>query len=314
MLVGACAPVVRPAGPPIAAPALVEDAVVAADGTRLPLRRFAPEGAPRGVMLALHGFNDHSGNFLADSIAALTAAGQLVYAYDQRGFGRAPNRGVWPGAETLAEDAATALRLIRARHPGLTLTLMGESMGGAVAILAAQARPPVDRYVLLAPAIWSRAQMNGVMRGGMWLAARTVPQLRLGGGVGGIVASDNPEALRRLSRDPLVIRNTRVDAVLGLVELMDQAAPLLPRCCGAPTLLLYGAQDSLVPPGPTRAALRQVRPGEGPRVGVHGDGFHLLLAGRGRAVVVEDILAFIDDPAAPLPSAADTAVGVWLDQ
>jgi alpha-beta hydrolase superfamily lysophospholipase len=315
-----CTPVVMPAGPPIAAPAVAGDAILAADGARLPLRTFRPEGAPRAVLLALHGFNDHSGNFLADSIAQLNAAGVLVYAYDQRGFGRAPNRGLWPGATTLAEDAATAAQLLRARHPALPLLLLGESMGAAVAILAAglPQPPPVDGYVLLAPALWSRENMPAVMRGSLWLAGRTMPVMAFGGGVGGIVASDNPAALRRLGRDPLVLRNTRVDAAIGLVDLMDAAVAALPGCCrgtsgaAVPALVLYGAQDMIVPARPARLALRQM-PAEAPiRLGVYEAGFHLLLADTNREAVARDILAFITDPRAPLPSGADAFAPEWL--
>lgn len=318
LLLGAgCTPVVLPAGPALRAPALAEEAVIAADGAELPLRRFAPEGPPRGVLLALHGFNDHAGNFLADSIAALNAAGLLVYAYDQRGFGRAPNRGYWAGAATLAADAAAAARLLRARHPGLPLHLLGESMGAAVAILAGvRDPPPVDGYVLLTPALFSRDAMNPLLRGGLWLIARTIPVMGFSGGVGGIVASDNEAALRRLGRDPLAIRTTRVDAAVGLVDLMDEAVAALPGCCrgagGAPVpvLVLVGAQDRIVPQHASRAALRRAPPGL--RLGVHPRGFHLLLADRNREAVVADILAFLADPAAPLPSGAEALAAEWL--
>jgi alpha-beta hydrolase superfamily lysophospholipase len=320
LLAAACTPVVMPAGPPVALPRLAEDAVIAADGARLPMRSWAPEGAPRAVVLALHGFNDHSGNFLTDSLEALKQAGLLVYAYDQRGFGRAPNRGYWPGAETLAEDAATAARLLAARHPGLPLFLMGESMGAAVGILAAGADPPppVRAYVLLAPALWNRALMNPVMRGGIWLAERTLPALPVQGGIGGVVASDNEAALRRLGRDPLVIRVTRVDSALGLMDLMDKAVAALPRCCRgedgrpAPTLLLYGERDMIVPARMTRAAVASVPAETGLRMGVYEGGYHLLLSGRNREEVVRDILGFLDDPRAPLPSGAEARAPAWL--
>jgi acylglycerol lipase len=319
-LSAACTPVVLPAGPAMTAPVLQEEVIVATDGALLPLRRFPPSREPKAVVLALHGFNDHSGNFLTDSLEQFNEAGLLVYAYDQRGFGRAPNRGYWAGAETMATDAITAARLLRARHPGLPLYLMGESMGAAVAILAgtAEAPPPVDGYVLLAPALWSREVMNPFMRGGLWLIARTIPILGFQGGVGGIVASDNMDALRRLGRDPLVIRVTRVDAAVGLVNLMDAAFAAVPRCCRTatgetvPTLMLYGAQDQIVPAYAVREALRQL-PADTPiRLGVHRRGYHLLLSDRNREAVVRDILAFLAAPDAPLPSGADGNAPTWL--
>ncbi|HEY9539818.1 MAG TPA: alpha/beta fold hydrolase, partial [Kiloniellaceae bacterium] len=123
LLLGACAPRLAPPGPGLEAldlsrPALTEAGFITADGTTLPLRHWAPpEGtAPHGVVLALHGFNDYS-NAFADSGPALAAQGLEVYAYDQRGFGEAPHRGLWPGVEALTGDLTTAAGLLRQRHP-----------------------------------------------------------------------------------------------------------------------------------------------------------------------------------------------------
>jgi alpha-beta hydrolase superfamily lysophospholipase len=319
ILCAACTPVVIPAGPATVTPSLSDDAVVAADGAVLPMRRFAPAGTPKAVVLALHGFNDHSGNFLIDSLDQMKAAGLLVYAYDQRGFGRAPNRGYWAGGETMAADAVTAARLLRARHPDLPLYLMGESMGAAVAILAGTSAdpPPVDGYILLAPALWSREVMNPVLRGGLWVVAHTIPLLPVEA-TAAVVASDNTEALRRLGRDPLVIRVTRVDAGVGLVDLMDAAFAAARNCCrtatgeAAPVLILYGAQDQLVPPRAVREALRDLPSGSPIRIGIHRRGYHLLLSDRNREAVVRDITAFIAAPDGPIPSGADRNLADWL--
>ncbi len=53
-----CTPRVMPAGPALGPPSDAGEALMMADGVRLPLRSWAPEGEPRGVILALHGFND----------------------------------------------------------------------------------------------------------------------------------------------------------------------------------------------------------------------------------------------------------------
>ena len=56
---------------------------------------------------------------------------------------------------------------------------MGESMGAAVLMCLATAPdpPPVDGYVLVAPAVWGRAEMNVFLRAGLWLFANLVPGL-----------------------------------------------------------------------------------------------------------------------------------------
>ena len=48
------------------------------------------------VIIALHGMNDYANTYyLAGPWFA--ERGVALYAYDARGFGRSPNRGLWPG-------------------------------------------------------------------------------------------------------------------------------------------------------------------------------------------------------------------------
>ena len=98
-----CAPTVTGLGQPVGAPALEADAFVAADGTRLPLRDWRPEGEARAVVLALHGFGDYANAFRIPG-EAWARMGIRSYAYDQRGFGRSPTRGRWFGVELSAQS------------------------------------------------------------------------------------------------------------------------------------------------------------------------------------------------------------------
>ena len=310
----ACTPQVIPAGPRLGEPALADDALTMEDGARLPLRRWLPSGAPRAVLLCLHGFND-SRNFMVEPAEALNAAGVAVYAYDQRGFGGAPNRGVWPGAATLAADAGAAARLVGARHPGVPLFALGESMGGAVLLLAATGPepPPVAGLVLLAPAVWGRLTMPRLVSGLLDTLAQIVPRVAVASGVPGITPTDNLRALTRMARDPLTIRETRVDTTKGLVDLMDEALLAAPRLGPGtpPVLLVYGARDQLVPPVATRALLDRIPPEAPARVAYYSGIHHMPLRDLQPPTVIADLLAWMERPAAPLPSGADTTGLAW---
>ena len=155
MSLAACAPVVQQAGLPggaFAGPRIEDDAIVSFDGARLRLQRWLPEGEPWAVVIGLHGMNDYSQSF---HLAGPAWAGQGIatYAFDQRGFGRSPARGVWGGEDLMTEDLRTVVALVRARHPAARVVVAGESMGGAVAITAfASDRPPAadeeEEYVV----------------------------------------------------------------------------------------------------------------------------------------------------------------------
>jgi acylglycerol lipase len=113
-----------------------------------------------------------------------------------------------------------------------------------------------------------------------------------------VMASDNLDVLRALSADPLFIKETRVDAIAGLVELMDTAYAAAADLSG-PVLVLVGERDEIVPPDSQIAMIERVRATPCVRV-VYPEGWHLLLRDLQRQVVWEDILAWVDG--APLPS------------
>ncbi|MDX1710143.1 MAG: alpha/beta hydrolase [Rhodovibrionaceae bacterium] len=309
-----CAPNLAPPGPgaPADAPKIDSQAIVTDDGAVLPLRAWLPPSNPapavKAVILALHGFNDYSNAF--DRPGAWWAQrGIATYAYDQRGFGEAPHRGLWAGTERLAADVADAVDALSRRHPRLPVYLLGTSMGGAVAVAAMTGPEPpeVDGVILAAPAVWARSTMPAYQRAALWLGATFLPWMTVSGAELDILASDNIEMLRALGRDPLFIKETRVDAVAGLTDLMDTALAAAPHLEG-PALILYGEKDEVIPWGPTRTFwTRLPKAGGGPdiRLALYRDGWHMLLRDLQAEVVWRDIAHWIEKPNAPLPSAAE---------
>ena len=279
---------------------------------RIPVRAWLPAGPPRAVVLALHGINDSRDAWELPG-PVLAGQGIAVYAPDQRGFGAAPERGHWPGTDRLVDDAAAMVRLLAQANPGAPLYVMGESMGGAVAMcLAARPDPlPVSGYVLLAPAVWSSDQMSPLMTGSLWTAATVLPDWQLTGRELPlhVQASDNLDALYRLSYDPLTLKGTRTSELRGLVSLMTRAAAAAPKLHG-PVLVAYGAHDDLVPQSAMAATWNRL-PAEVRRAFYPG-GYHLLMRDRDREAVIGDVASWIDDPRRALPSGADVAQAAWL--
>jgi alpha-beta hydrolase superfamily lysophospholipase len=281
------------------------DRVVSFDGARLGLTTWEPKGEPWAVIVGVHGMNDYANAF---HLAAPWWAerGVATIAYDQRGFGRSPHRGVWAGDALLMEDLRTVVALARARYPNALIAVAGESLGGAVvAETFASERPPqADRVVLLSPAVWGWREQPLPYKTLLWLAANftaghvyTPPDWL----ARKIKASDNHAELVAMGRDPLMIWGARSDTLYGLVRTMSRGA----RSVGEidpPTIYLYGAHDDIIPKKAAFRAARELKPAD--RSAYYADGYHLLMRDLQGPAVWADVLAFLRDPNAPLPSGA----------
>lgn len=307
MVVG-CSHVQRqPAGAAIGRPVLNEDHVLTADGYRLPLHRWLPHGEIEVVVLGVHGFNDYGNAFHYLQETVVDAGPVAMYAYDQRGFGDTKAPGIWAGKETLVEDARTVARLLRARYPHRPLVLMGESMGAAVVMLALADEDSrlADGAVLIAPAVWGIDAMPWYQRLGLWLAMRVMPGKYFSSETVrdlGKRPTDDPEVMRELSNDPLVLKGARVDTLHGVSELMQDASRVVSLT--VPSQTLYGLNDDIIPRAPVCKWLQRMESAAmtGMRIVLYPDGYHMLTRYSDRALVMGDIAAWLHGTRSTLPS------------
>lgn len=308
----ACAPTVQPtvSGNGSAAngsphvPVLTSDRYVAADGTSLPVTVWpAAGGKPKAVILGLHGFGDYRKAW--EEPADIWAKdGITTYSYDQRGFGGSPTRGRWPGTEALVDDAKAMMLLLRARHPGVPIYLAGESMGGAVALVAEDRGAEIDGLILLATALRSRDTFGPVLTAGLWFFAHTVPWFPSGPTSIDYKPTDNPKTLEKLRNDPQMIRQTRLDMGYGLVDLMDAAREAAGRV-HVPYLMLHGLGDRIIPQQPVKAAIEVMPRRSDSKLAFYKEGYHLLLRDKEGKTVADDVAVWIADHGAALPSGAE---------
>lgn len=280
------------------------------DGARLPYRLYPAKGRLQVVVLALHGYTDSRDGWqiLAKS---LNPHGVALYAPDLSSFGATRNRGVWPGTAVLVDEARDEALQLRALYPRIPLYILGESMGGAIGILLGSSSnpPPVDGYVLSAPAVWGGPVLNPFYKFTLRVADFVAPNKRLIGQSVHILASDNIPALIAFGEDPLTLRAPRISNIAGLVRLMGQAQ----QACAhfnQPALFLYGGHDELIPPAAMRACW-QALPTQAPvTLAYYPADYHLLPRDLERAVPNADILAFLQKRG--LPSDAPSQATIFL--
>ncbi len=287
-----------------------QNVFVAQDGARLGLTVWPAEGpdavAPTHVVVAVHGMNDYANGF---HMAApyWAARGVPTYAYDQRGFGRSPGKGIWPDEELMREDLRTAVAVTRDLHPDAVITVVGMSMGAAVALSAFGSDTPPDADLLIAsgPGLRGWGAMNPLYRASLWTSAHVRPSwiVRPPRKLVRIEPSDNNEMLQRTWSDPLMTYENRIDQVYGVVSVMESGHKAVAKVPShVPLLLSYGANDYVIPPAGVKRTSKKL-PAHA-RTVYYEDGYHMLLRDLQAETVHADYLAFMKDSAAPLPSGA----------
>ena len=241
-------------------------------------------GGDGPVILLVHGLGGAHLNWMA--VAPQLAAHHRIYALDLPGFGRSPLAG---RRSTIAANVVLVTRAITRLSRG-PIVLMGNSMGGLLAIGVAALHPRlVDALVLVDPAVPTPRgefppRLDSVSR--TFLATAFMP--RWGARrLSRAVAALGPESLvretmRLVSADPSRIEQTVMDAHIALeAERLAESAwhesfyaatrslvaalALKRRVLRwvqevvAPTLLLQGDRDRLVPVSSARA-IASLRP------------------------------------------------------
>ncbi|MEZ6028422.1 MAG: alpha/beta fold hydrolase [Hyphomonadaceae bacterium] len=260
---------------------------------------------PDVVIIAVHGMNDYAGAFKAAG-AWWAAHGAEVYAYDQRGFGRSPGWMIWPEPDVMRKDLATAVDVARRKYPDAKIAVLGESMGGAMAITAfAGADPPkADVLILSAPGLRGWGTLPWLYGASLWVSSHVRPDWIVVPPKGvRVTATDNNAKLREMWFNPLVQKSNRIDSVYGVVSIMEEADQKIADLpASVPTLMLYGANDEVIlPDGVKRAAEKM--PAH-VKTAYYAKGYHLLLNDLQAETVWRDVLAFVRHPSNRLPSGA----------
>ncbi len=100
-----------------------------------------------GIVIICHGLAEHSKRY-REFAETMAAAGFHVYAHDHRGHGETTADGASPGRFAWRDGVSAVIRDVKAMrdmavtaHPGLPVVLFGHSMGGLIALNAAEDFP-----------------------------------------------------------------------------------------------------------------------------------------------------------------------------
>lgn len=116
-------------------------------GAALAWRHWPASRPDKGVLIICHGLAEHSARY-ARFAEVMAARGFNVYAHDHRGHGATKAADAPLGRYAQSQGAAKVVDDVRAmrsmaasRHPSLPVILFGHSMGGLIALNAAETDP-----------------------------------------------------------------------------------------------------------------------------------------------------------------------------
>lgn len=255
--------------------------IIARDGTRLFLRSWTPAGGARRAALCFHGATG-SGEFFAMFADILAPRGAAVFVADYRGHGLSGGRrGDYPSFETLLEDAREIAALVRARTGGAPLFVLGESMGGAVAVNFAARFPDLPAgLILFSPALLFRKSVpwpHILFMPYYLLMALTAP----GRPVIGVAGRENEGIKNPLHAeydrtDPLHLSAISARYFLQLNRYMGVALKECPPLIFTPTILFQGEADAGIDPAGARDFIARLASADKQLV-LYPKGYHTLL-------------------------------------
>ena len=203
----------------------------------------------RAVLLCVHGLGLHNGTYDAFG-NRMSKLGYAVYAIDVRGFGS------WMAAQGrekvdfdgCMEDVRSTLKVVHRAHPGLPVFVLGESMGGAIALRACAQFPElVDGLISSVPAGDRFKQGQTKLTVAFHLIADPNTPFDIGTSVIK-QATNKPELRDSWGNNPLSRLKVSANELIQFQNFMNQNHKFAVLIKDRPVLFVQGCDDKLVRP------------------------------------------------------------------
>jgi acylglycerol lipase len=214
---------------------------------------------PWAVVLCVHGLGLHKESF-APLGKRLASLGVPTYGMDVRGFGswlKTSSQNRVNFAQTLKDVEAT-LKALRLANPDLPIILLGESMGGAIALQSTALNPElVDGLVSCVPSGDRFGQKITTAKVIFNLLRHPNKLMDVGQNLTNRVTEDE-QLKQNWSDDPKARLTLTPKELVGFQSFMNQNNAQAKKIKNVPTLIVQGANDRLVKPASTIAIFNDI--------------------------------------------------------
>lgn len=261
-------------------------------GLRIATRTWRPEGAVRGIMILIHGFNSHSG-YMSWPAEQFAGAGFAAYALDHRGRGKSEGERFYVEKfSDWLEDVDKLVGIARSENPGVPVYMLGHSVGGVIASSYA-----FEHQAEIAGLICESWAFDVGLPNLVQLAFEGVgylaPHLPLYSLKNEIFSRD-PDVVAQMNSDPL-IANEKEPAETAS-EVLKAAARLkenMPNL-NVPVFIIHGTDDKATLPRGSQYFYDNVGSTD-KTLKLYEGGYHDLLNDIDKETVMADILAWINE-------------------
>lgn len=214
----------------------------------------------KAIILCVHGLGLHNGTYEPFG-KQMNKRGYAVYAIDVRGFGS------WMKAngrekvdfQSCLEDVKSTLRVIHRAHKDLPVYLLGESMGGAIALRVAAQNPElVDGLISSVPAADRYKGKRTKLKVAFHLMNDPDKPINMGVGVVN-QATNNPKLRKKWIGHPLSKMNLTPRELYQFDRFMKGNHKSARKIVDKPVLILQGSNDKLVRPKGTMEIFDKLR-------------------------------------------------------
>ncbi len=211
--------------------------------TKLYYQKWLPDTI-KGVVLIVHGLNEHSGRYM-NVVNALIPEGYAVYIHDGRGQGKSEGRRSHVNRfSDYMDDLGIFDELVRKENPNLPFHLLGHSLGSMVTthFLAGIDQSKFKSMILSGTGSAPGPAVKGIIIFIAKILSKILPKISIPSGLDPNFISFDPQVVKDYINDPLVETNVTPrlgnESMIYTISMVDNA-----KMIKVPTLMLNGSED-----------------------------------------------------------------------
>jgi acylglycerol lipase len=261
-------------------------------GLKIATRSWKPEGSARAVMILVHGLNAHSG-YMVWPGEQFSANGFATYALDHRGRGKSEGERFY--VEQLSDyldDLHTLVGIARSENPGLPVYMLGHSAGGVIA--TSYVYEHQDEIAgLICHSFAFDVGLPHLVQLALEGIGKLLPHVHVFS-LNNADFSRDPAHVERMNSDPLIHKESQPAETARVLLLASDALKEHMPNFKVPVFIIHGTADKATRPAGSQYFYDHTGSTD-KTLKLYEGHYHDLLADLDKEIVMNDILAWLDE-------------------